>query len=275
MTREAQVRHGDKTVYVRESLMDSGASDGNYAGEAIADRFDDIEREPCCHQVRLGDGRTMVTCTEMITLDVSLYMPDGSLQFPISTVFYVMPALGDRIIIGLPEILGNFYDIFTTILADARAQRSKPRLERLAQLYDSCKEELCKERPNKGRLKDNGNEARAIKSWYSNLKHRVLNDPKVVRTLTTTSDGFSRETAKSDKLGSVVLGNAVEELCEIIEDLKNFPIASYPTEETGGYTPLQLKYGTEDARYFSLPDQLELEPGARATRLIKQYLTCN
>ena len=52
--------------------------------------------------------------------------------------------------------------------------------------------------------------------------------------------------------------------------LINLHLASYPTEETGGYTPLQLKYGTEDARYFSLPDQLELEPGARATRLIKQ-----
>ena len=52
MTREAQVKYGGKTIYVRESLMDSGASDGNYAGEAIADRFDNIEREPCCHQVR-------------------------------------------------------------------------------------------------------------------------------------------------------------------------------------------------------------------------------
>ena len=227
MTREAQVKYGDKTIYVRESLMDTGASHGNYVGKAIADRFDDIEREPCCHQVRLGDGRTMVTCTAMITLDVSLYAPDGSLQFPISTVLYVMPALGDRIIVGLPEILGNFYDIFTTILADARAQRPKPRLERLAQLYDSCKEELCKEKPNKGRLRDNGNEARAIKSWYSNLKHRVLHDPKVVRTLTTTPDGLSRETANSDKFGSVLLVSqrcSVEDLCEIIEDLKNFPM---------------------------------------------------
>ena len=50
----------------------------------------------------------------------------------------------------------------------------------------------------------------------------------------------------------------------------NLHLASYPTAETGGFTPLQLKYGTEDARYFTLPDQLELEPGVRAARLIKQ-----
>ena len=35
--------------------------------------------------------------------------------------------------------------------------------------------------------------------------------------------------------------------------LINFALASYPTSEAGGYTPFQLKYGTEDAQYFKLP----------------------
>jgi hypothetical protein len=33
----------------------------------------------------------------------------------------------------------------------------------------------------------------------------------------------------------------------------NFSLCSYPTSETGGFTPFQLKYGTEDAKYFHLP----------------------
>ena len=170
---ERAIQHNGKTIYVQAPLLDTGAPHGNYIGRAIADKLYGIEREPCAHRVRLGDGKTLVDCTETITLDVSLYIPDGSLQFPISTVFYIMPALGDRMIIGLPEILGNFYDIFTTILQDARDKRPKARLERLAQLYDACKGELCSEEPNQRLLANYGNEARAIKSWYSNLKHRA------------------------------------------------------------------------------------------------------
>lgn len=36
--------------------------------------------------------------------------------------------------------------------------------------------------------------------------------------------------------------------------LLNFELASFPTSETGGFTPFQLKYGSEDATYFQLPE---------------------
>jgi hypothetical protein len=39
--------------------------------------------------------------------------------------------------------------------------------------------------------------------------------------------------------------------------LINFAICSHPTSETGGYTPFQMKYGTQDAEYFRLPETLE------------------
>ena len=51
--------------------------------------------------------------------------------------------------------------------------------------------------------------------------------------------------------------------------LINLFLASYPTQDTGGFTPLQLKYGTLDATRFTLPEQLILAPGIRATKLIK------
>ena len=49
----------------------------------------------------------------------------------------------------------------------------------------------------------------------------------------------------------------------------NFMLASFPTPETGGYTPFQLKYGTLDAAHFRLPDMKNLKPGVRAHELVK------
>jgi hypothetical protein len=55
---------------------------------------------------------------------------------------------------------------------------------------------------------------------------------------------------------------------DTILPLINFEMASFPTKETGGLTPFQLKYGTQDAKYFRLPEQLE--PGARCHELLKR-----
>ena len=50
--------------------------------------------------------------------------------------------------------------------------------------------------------------------------------------------------------------------------LINFMLCSYPTSETGGYTPFELKYGSEDAKYFRLPQGLK--PGERSAALLKE-----
>jgi hypothetical protein len=50
--------------------------------------------------------------------------------------------------------------------------------------------------------------------------------------------------------------------------LINFSLCSFPTTETGGWTPFQLKYGTQDAEYFRLPDNME--PGAKCHAFIKK-----
>jgi hypothetical protein len=55
---------------------------------------------------------------------------------------------------------------------------------------------------------------------------------------------------------------------DTILPLINFEMASFPTKETGGLTPFQLKYGTQDAKYFQLPEPLE--PGPRCHALLKK-----
>jgi hypothetical protein len=40
MLREAQLLHGEKTVYVSKSLLDTGAQEANYIGGSLVERFD-------------------------------------------------------------------------------------------------------------------------------------------------------------------------------------------------------------------------------------------
>jgi len=41
--------------------------------------------------------------------------------------------------------------------------------------------------------------------------------------------------------------------------LINFSLASFPTSETGGFSPFELKYGSLDSPYFQLPKELDSE----------------
>ena len=261
MTREGQLQSGGKTVYVPKALLDTGANHGNYIGRSLVDRFDNIDIEPCTHHVRLGDGQTLMHITECVTLDVALYDDEGSLLSPIATEFYIMPDLGDEIIVGLPEILGNYYDIFTSILERARARQPKVRIERLFQLYDLCKEELCKPEPKRSLLKSYSNEAKAIKSWYEKHKYRVQHDPRSTTTTSTTPQGVSFEIQHSAVYGSALVDDRIEQLSELVQDLKNFPINEIldawskpidtcPEEDD---TPDPLAFGEDVLHYMEVP----------------------
>ena len=146
MIREGQLLCGDKMVYVGKALLDTGASGGNYIGEAMVAELKEAPREPCSHRVTLGDGKTQIHITQCLTLDVALYDEDGKLQPSTSVELYIMPSLGKEIIIGLPEILGNFYEYFIGVLERARARQPAVRLERLYELYGLCKDALCSDK---------------------------------------------------------------------------------------------------------------------------------
>ena len=52
----------------------------------------------------------------------------------------------------------------------------------------------------------------------------------------------------------------------------NFCMASFPTSETGGLTPFQLKYGTDDAVYFRFPSNPLPEDAAKVLRALDENL---
>jgi hypothetical protein len=57
---------------------------------------------------------------------------------------------------------------------------------------------------------------------------------------------------------------------DMVLPLINLHLVSYPTEETGGYTPIQLKFGTLDAKRFLLPDKLVFPPGVKPSEYLKE-----
>ena len=224
VTRQGRLQCGEEVISVDSALLDTGASSGNYVGKSLADRLLGATRQPCNHPVKLGDGITVMHLTETITAAVRLYDDEGRLTEPIETEFYVMPDLGDSIIIGLPDILGNFYDTFISFLENARQRQPAVRVERLYQLYNKCKDELCSPEPSRKKLKAYGNEARAIGSWYSKHKSRIKNDRKHTQTEQTDTDGITYSILHSTKFGTAYAGDSIETLAEIVQQLKDFPI---------------------------------------------------
>ena len=261
MTREGRLRFGDQVVAVDKALLDTGASHGNYAGKSLIDRLVGVEVKPCSHRVKLGDGSTLVHINEYVTVEVQILDDEENLTEPMFVDFYVMPELGSEVIIGIHEILGNFYDIFTTILERARARQPAVRVERLYQLYNNCKNELCSPEPSRKKLKAYGNEAKQIGSWYHRHKLRIQQDKFHTQTERVGTDGRMFSVVSSTRFGTAYADDSVERLSEIVQQLKDFPIGqvleawSMPTESCPeeDETPDALAMGAHWLRYLEVP----------------------
>ena len=262
MYREGQIGIDGGTVYVNRVLMDSGASSGSYVGQALVDQIPDAVLEPCYHKVKLGDGKTEVIITQSVILDLSLYEEDLSMGKSFATEFFFLPTLGEEIIVGLPDILGNFYDYFTGVLERARDAMQNVRIKRLHQLYGLVKDQLCTPTPRHGLLKAYAAEARNIESWYSKHRRRVI--CSVLREIIQEDgDGKPFTILHSDQHGTAFVDSRIEHLAEIIQDLKDFPMNEIldawslypelcPEEEE---TPDPLAMGKHMLRYMEMTNE--------------------
>ena len=197
-------RSKNKSVVVREAIasydsieeeklinkltLDTGASSGNYIGRKfIENNFKRATYDPCDHMVRLGDGKSIMRIKNMITLEISLLDNYGQRTKPISTEFYVSDSLGDEAIIGLPDLLGNYFNYFAMILNGATKSRSLQYNERimyeLSQICDEFEEELYTRSPNVRRIKKMVRRARKKLVDYERTKSLVKNDPYVCKVI--------------------------------------------------------------------------------------------
>ena len=109
-------------------------------------------------------------------------------------------------------------------------------------------------------LKIYGEEARHIGSWYSKHKFRILSDIRHTETYTTNSSGTTHAMVSSPTHGTAFMDDSVEQLCQIVQDLKDFPIGEIieawtnPGEECPEEieTPDPLAFGEEILHYMEM-----------------------
>ena len=234
MVREGQVFYCGKPEYVQKVTLDTGANSGNYVGEAYVKKLPGIRRSPCKHYARLGDGKTEAHASGTVWLEVALYDDNHKLTDPVWIECYVLPGLGDQMIVGLPEILGNFYDFFTGALRKAHLELQSRRHVGAARLHDLtvlAQEEVSKPTPSAKKLKLIAREAKGIGSAYRSHKRRVTSDSGNHTILVDGKDG-KVEVLSSKKFGTCYKDNRVE---ETVQDLQL--IASDPFFHQGVLTP--------------------------------------
>ena len=68
---------------------------------------------------RLADAKTVLNITKSVYLTIRVYGPDESLGELHKLLFYVIDSLGMEVIIGLPSLVGPYFQEFVLILESA------------------------------------------------------------------------------------------------------------------------------------------------------------
>ena len=244
---------------INKVTLDTGASSASYIGKEALARFPDVIRRPCRHKVRLGDGITDIVIDELVVLEVSPINDYGEQLAPISTEFYVIEKLGEEALIGLPDILGNYYDYFLSILGSGPSKKPVQVpgniVTDISSICDDFEDELYKRNPRIKVLHRLAKTARNKLSRYTAVKHKVFNDPEALpRFVTNSVNMIEDEYRVSPKYGSVYADGRVESMVAFI----SMPMENHLMLNTGDVVkPWELEpeecpeeLGTPDALSF-------------------------
>ena len=283
-------RSKNKSIVVREAIasydsieeetliskltLDTGASSGNYIGRKfIQDNFKNVKYDPCDHIVRLGDGKSIMRIKHMVTLEISLLDNYGERAKPISTDFFVSDSLGNEAIIGLPDLLGNYFDYFARILNGAVQNRSLQYNERilcdLKQICTEFEDEMYSRSPNMRRIKKLVKRARKKLINYERTKQLVVNDPHMNKVIHTVDPEQTPEPVEdrvvflvSQKHGVVYEDDRIENVVASIEICANsynsgdiiYPWNDDPEVcEEEDATPDPLSFNEDILRFMEMP----------------------
>jgi len=180
--REAFASYGEQNVLLEKVTLDTGASSGNYIGRAVLNKFSGIVTQPCNHAARMGDGISIIRLKETVLLQISMLDEHGEPTKPIFTEFYVLETLGNEAIIGLPDLLGNYYEYFWRVLMQAHRNRmwSTERIwNDLNKLCSQFEEEVYRPVPSTRLIKKIVRQARRNLKTYKRVKSLIVADPKM------------------------------------------------------------------------------------------------
>jgi hypothetical protein len=122
MHKSGNVIIENNSYIINECLFDSGAESDNFIAQAYIDTNCDILKEfisPYKSIVRLGDSKTTVNISQLITLSVTFV--DNNFKTHEATLnFFIMPISHIDMIIGINSILYSLFDFFIDMLKVAR-----------------------------------------------------------------------------------------------------------------------------------------------------------
>ena len=248
--------HEDKMYYLPKLTLDTGASSGNYVGAALLQRIPGVVLTPCRHKAILGDGQTTVHIDHKVTLQLRLYDDHDTLSEPVTTELYVIPTLGEQVIIGLPSILGEYYTFFVSALSRGRSQYSQDRVGILTRLHDlvqSIASEINREHPRPRELKKLQRTLGKLCQRYEARKQQILADPTATQVLVNNGNGMTVEMISTRKLGSVYADNRVQDMRDVVYQLAE-PISTVLPGEI--VEPWSADPDPESEEVLSTPDPL-------------------
>jgi len=110
----------------------------------------------------------------------------GSPTEPMYTELYVVDGLGDEVIIGLPDILGSYFDFFVSALTCCRNGTKLSILseyERAMIIMDSVKRGVVIPHVGQRTIRVAQNKLRKVLHQHEQRKGRILSDPLSVRVI--------------------------------------------------------------------------------------------
>ena len=127
VVRSGMILFNGVRVCVSKILLDSGAIHSSYISKNLVDSNRDVwdgAIRKVDGKVTLGDNSTTVSVDETVTLELELINLEGkSFICAVDFCVWVMPGLD--VILGLPDILDGYLDIFVDILESSRRSRRK------------------------------------------------------------------------------------------------------------------------------------------------------
>jgi hypothetical protein len=219
---EARISSGANSRYIPKCTLDTGANRGNYIGREALSLIQFPRMFPCRHSARLGDGKTYVTINEGVVLRVQIFKEDGSLSEPIEASFFVVETLGEEMIVGLQDLLGNFFEIFAEILESAANRKLPSRqvddtLKFFQRLFLDLQTEVEKPFPSNSRLKQLVKQARKKGSSYRNAKQRIKHDKLATRAILDDGEGHTQACLISEMYGWCFEEDCIEDALNSLE----------------------------------------------------------
>ena len=129
--KEGEFRLPDGQIIVLgKTLFDSGALHSSYVSSELVERNRSKLKDNLVHNpglVRLGDNKTVVRVKENLVAPISFRHKEKLYTAEVSFIVWSMPGLDA--IIGLPDIVGSFCDLFVGMIRDSKGDLSLSKLE--------------------------------------------------------------------------------------------------------------------------------------------------